>query len=320
MGMSEVTTPTDESIQTQSIESSPLGAGPNPEEEQYLDLMRRILTSGEQQEDRTGTGTVSVFGAQMRFDVRRGFPLLTTKFVPVKSVIGEALWMISGDTNVRWLQERGITIWDEWASESGELGPVYGAQWRAHVGVRRSEIVGDMAPVIFTDQLARAIDAVRHTPGSRRIIVESWSVSELGDMALTPCHKEFQLRCSGNFLDLAVVQRSCDVFLGLPFNIAFYAALLKMIAHVTGREARELVWTGHDCHLYLDHLEQARLQVTRTPRAWPQLHLTSEPRGIDDFQFEPVTRGPKGSGWTEMGDFRLEGYHPHAHIRAKVSV
>lgn len=276
-------------------------------EQQYLDLMRRILDEGETSDDRTGTGTRKLFGTRMQFDLRDGFPLLTTKRVHVPSVIGELLWFIAGQTNNNDLLARGVSIWNEWADpDTGELGPIYGAQWRDHVGVRRSQIGPDgRAPVIHTDQLAQVIDTIRTNPSSRRIIMDAWNVTELPDMALTTCHPWVQFNVSGRHLDLMMTQRSCDVFLGVPFNVASYGLLLMMVAQVTGLTARHFIWSGGDTHLYLNHLDQARRQLARTPRPWPTVTLNPDVTDIGAFTERDVT---------------VRGYDPHPGIKAPVSV
>lgn len=272
----------------------------------YLHLLQRLLDEGEPQNDRTGTGTLSLFGEQMKFDLREGFPVLTTKRVHLKSVFHELLWMISGSTNNNDLERHGVTIWREWAREDGSLGPIYGAQWRQHAGVRRSQVGPDgRAPVIYTDQLAQVITQLITAPNSRRIIMDSWNVSELADMSLTPCHNLVQCRVSSPWLDLALYQRSADVFLGVPFNIAFYATLTHMLAQVSGLRPRMFTWIGGDTHLYLNHTEQARQQLRREPRPLPTLHLNPEVRRIDDFRFE---------------DIEVRDYHPAPGIKADVSV
>ncbi|MEW5824233.1 MAG: thymidylate synthase [Pseudomonadota bacterium] len=261
----------------------------------YLDLMRHVREHGARKEDRTGTGTLSVFGHQMRFDLAQGFPLLTTKKVHLKSIIHELLWFIRGETNIRYLKENGVTIWDEWADGNGELGPVYGAQWR-------SWRTADGSPI---DQLAQVIDQIRTHPDSRRLIVSAWNVGEVPQMALPPCHLLFQFYVANGRLSCQLYQRSADIFLGVPFNIASYALLTMMIAQVTGLKPGEFVHTLGDAHLYLNHLEQAELQLSREPRPLPTLTLNPERRRIEDFVFE---------------DFILENYTPHPAIKAEVSV
>ncbi|HSN85369.1 MAG TPA: thymidylate synthase [Thermoanaerobaculia bacterium] len=262
---------------------------------QYLDLLQHILDHGVEKGDRTGTGTRSVFGYQMRFDLARGFPLLTTKKLHVRSIVYELLWFLRGDTNVRWLQEHGVTIWDEWADENGELGPVYGHQWR-------SWPAGDGGTI---DQIARVISGIRKNPDSRRHIVSAWNVADIDSMKLPPCHALFQFWVAEGRLSCQLYQRSADVFLGVPFNIASYALLTLMVAQVTGLAAAEFIHTLGDAHLYSNHLEQARLQLTREPRPLPRLALNPEVRSIFDFAYE---------------DFTLEGYDPHPAIKAPIAV
>ena len=261
----------------------------------YLDLLRHVRERGSRKMDRTGTGTLSVFGRQLRFDLAAGFPLVTTKRVHLKSVFEELLWFLRGETNVRSLQEKGVTIWDEWADESGELGPVYGRQWRAWATADGSHV----------DQLARAIQQLRRDPDSRRIIVSAWNVGELDRMALAPCHAFFQCYVADGRLSLQVYQRSCDIFLGVPFNIASYALLTHILAQQSDLKVGELVWTGGDCHLYLNHLEQADIQLARTPGRLPTLALLRRPADVADYRFE---------------DFQVLGYEPQAAIRAPVAV
>ena len=262
---------------------------------QYLDLMERVLDRGVEKRDRTGTGTRSVFGHQLRCDLAAGFPLLTTKKVHLKSIIHELLWFLAGDTNIKYLNEHGITIWDEWADEQGELGPVYGRQWRSWPSPDGGTI----------DQIDNVLSAIRHDPNSRRLIVTAWNPAEIDKMALPPCHCLFQFYVAEGRLSCQLYQRSADVFLGVPFNIASYALLLQMIAQVTGLEPGEFVHTLGDAHLYLTHLEQARLQLSRAPRPLPRMML--DPSVTDLFAFR-------------YQDFLLEGYDPHPHIRAKVAV
>ena len=262
---------------------------------QYLDLLNRILTEGHKKTDRTGTGTLSVFGNQMRFDLADGFPLLTTKKLHLKSIIYELLWFLRGDTNVRWLQEHGVRIWNEWADENGELGPVYGHQWRSWPDYNGGTI----------DQIQNVLDLIKHHPDSRRMVVSAWNPAEIEQMALPPCHCLFQFYVADGRLSLQLYQRSADTFLGVPFNIASYALLLMMMAQVTGLEPGEFVHTTGDTHLYLNHLEQARLQLTRTPRKLPTMKLNPEVKNLFDFKYE---------------DFQLEGYDPYDHIKATVSV
>ena len=261
----------------------------------YLDLMRHVREHGFQRKDRTGTGTLSVFGHQMRFDLADGFPLVTTKRVHVKSVIVELLWFLRGETNVRSLNEQGVSIWNEWADENGELGPVYGRQWRAWPAADGRSI----------DQVARVLDQLRHDPDSRRIIVSAWNVGELPKMALAPCHCLVQFQVADGRLSCQVYQRSADIFLGLPFNIASYATLTHILAQQADLSVGELVWTGGDCHLYLNHLAQADEQLAREPHRLPKLALLRRPSDVAGYRYE---------------DFQVVGYEPHAAIRAPVAV
>ena len=262
---------------------------------QYLDLLDRILNEGVRKEDRTGTGTLSIFGNQMRFNMKDGFPLLTTKKLHLKSIIHELLWFLKGDTNVKYLQENGVRIWNEWADGNGELGPVYGHQWRAWPDYSGGVI----------DQISNVVNQIRHTPDSRRMIVSAWNVAEVDKMALPPCHTMFQFYVAEGKLSLQLYQRSADTFLGVPFNIASYALLLMMMAQVTGLEAGDFVHTTGDTHLYLNHIEQAKIQLTRTPRPLPRMLLNPDVKDIFGFRYE---------------DFTLEGYDPLPHIKAEVSV
>jgi len=262
---------------------------------QYLDLLNRIMTEGVEKHDRTGTGTISVFGHQMRFDLSEGFPLLTTKKLHLKSIIYELLWFLRGDTNAKWLQERGVRIWNEWAGPDGDLGHIYGYQWRSWPDYKGGHI----------DQIAQAVDQIKNNPDSRRIIVNAWNVGDLDNMNLPPCHMFFQFYVAKGKLSLQMYQRSADTFLGVPFNIASYALLLQMMAQVCGLEAGELIHTTGDTHLYLNHLEQAKLQLTRTPRPLPKMHINPDVKSIFDFQYE---------------DFTLTDYDPYDHIKATVSV
>ena len=262
---------------------------------QYLDLMRHVLEHGDPKTDRTGTGTLSVFGWQMRFRLQDGFPLLTTKKLHTRSIIHELLWFLQGDTNIRYLKENGVSIWDEWADADGELGPVYGKQWRRW----------ETADGRTVDQLARVVDSIRHNPDSRRHLVSAWNPGEVDDMALPPCHALFQFYVAGGRLSCQLYQRSADIFLGVPFNIASYALLTHMVAQVCGLEPGDFIWTGGDCHLYSNHLEQAREQLGREPRALPTLRMNPAVRDLFGFRFE---------------DIALEGYDPHPHIKAPVAV
>lgn len=262
---------------------------------QYLDLLEYIERHGVDKSDRTGTGTRSIFGYQMRFDLADGFPLLTTKKLHLKSIIHELLWFIKGSTNVRYLQENGVRIWNEWADENGELGPVYGKQWRAWRDYQGGVI----------DQLSEAIHTIKTNPDSRRIIVSAWNVADIPSMKLPPCHAFFQFYVADGRLSLQLYQRSADCFLGVPFNIASYALLLMMVAQVTGLEAGDFVHTLGDAHIYNDHIEQVRLQLSRQPRHLPRMVINPDVKSIFDFTYD---------------DFHLEDYDPHPHIAAKVSV
>ncbi len=263
--------------------------------QQYLDLMRHVREHGTRKEDRTGTGTLSVFGYQMRFDLSDGFPLVTTKKLHLRSIIHELLWFLRGDTNIRYLRENKVTIWDEWADEQGELGPVYGYQWRSW----------PTADGRHVDQISQVIDQIRSNPDSRRIIVSAWNVADVNRMALPPCHAFFQFYVADGRLSCQLYQRSADIFLGVPFNIASYALLLQMMARVTGLQAGDFVHTFGDAHLYLNHLEQADLQLSRTPRTLPSMRLNPEVKELFDFRFE---------------DFELQDYDPYPHIKAPVAV
>jgi thymidylate synthase len=261
----------------------------------YLDLMSRILDHGVEKRDRTGTGTLSVFGHQLRFDLSHGFPLVTTKKLHLKSIIVELLWFLSGDTNVKYLHDHGVTIWDEWANAEGDLGPVYGKQWRSWQGADGRTI----------DQISDVIAQIRRNPDSRRLIVSAWNPAEVEAMALPPCHCLFQFHVANGRLSCQLYQRSADVFLGVPFNIASYALLTHMVAQATGLEAGEFIHSFGDAHLYLNHLDQARLQLSREPRALPRLKLNPAVRDIFAFQY---------------ADVAIEGYDPHPHIKAQVAV
>ena len=262
---------------------------------QYLDLLNRILDEGVQKGDRTGTGTLSVFGNQMRFNMQDGFPLLTTKKLHLKSIIYELLWFLRGDTNVLYLQEHGVRIWNEWADENGDLGPVYGHQWRSWPDYKGGTI----------DQIANVLDQIKHHPDSRRMLVTAWNPAEVEQMALPPCHCLFQFYVADGKLSLQLYQRSADTFLGVPFNIASYALLLQMMAQVTGLEAGEFIHTTGDTHLYLNHLEQAKLQLTREPRPLPKMKINPDVKDLFSFKYE---------------DFELTDYNPWPHIAADVAV
>lgn len=263
--------------------------------EQYLELCRHVLKNGTRKEDRTGTGTISTFGYQMRFDLAKGFPLLTTKKLHVKSIIHELLWFIKGDTNIKYLQENGVRIWNEWADKNGDLGPVYGHQWRKWE-TKDGRVI---------DQLSNVIDEIKKNPNSRRLIVSAWNVGDLDKMALPPCHLLFQFYISNNKLSCQLYQRSADIFLGVPFNIASYSLLTMMVAHVCGLELGDFVHTLGDCHIYLNHLDQVNLQLTREPRPLPKMLINPEVKSIFDFKYE---------------DFTLVDYDPHPHIKGEVSV
>ncbi len=262
---------------------------------QYLDLLRHILDHGTEKRDRTGVGTISTFGYQMRFDLGAGFPLLTTKKVHLKSVIYELLWLLRGDTNIKYLNDHGVTIWDEWADAQGDLGPVYGAQWRAW----------KRADGTVVDQIAQAVEMIKKNPDSRRIIVSAWNVGEIEKMALPPCHTFFQFYVLGGRLSCQLYQRSADVFLGVPFNIASYALLTMMMAQATGTRPGDFVHTFGDVHIYSNHTDQVKLQLSREPRPLPRMTLNADVKNIFDFKFE---------------DFILEGYDPHPAIKAPVAV
>ncbi|MBR4534318.1 MAG: thymidylate synthase [Bacteroidaceae bacterium] len=262
---------------------------------QYLNLLQRILDEGAVKTDRTGTGTKSIFGHQMRFDLADGFPLLTTKKLHLRSIIHELLWFLRGDTNIQYLHDNKVTIWDEWADENGDLGPVYGHQWRSWPDYNGGTI----------DQIANVVDLIKHHPDSRRMMVSAWNVAEVDSMALPPCHCLFQFYVADGRLSLQLYQRSADTFLGVPFNIASYALLLQMMAQVTGLQAGEFIHTTGDTHLYLNHLDQAHLQLTREPRPLPRMLLNPDVKDIFSFRYE---------------DFQLEGYDPWPHIKAEVAV
>ena len=262
---------------------------------QYLDLLSHILENGNEKTDRTDTGTKSVFGYQMRFDLQKGFPLLTTKKLHTRSIFYELLWFLKGDTNIKYLHDNKVTIWDEWADENGDLGPVYGKQWRAWKGVDGK----------ITDQISQVVNQIKNSPDSRRMLVSAWNVGEVEQMALPPCHIVFQFYVANNKLSCQLYQRSADVFLGVPFNIASYALLTQMLAQVCGLEAGEFIHTLGDAHLYLNHLDQARLQLSRMPYELPKLVLNPEVKDIFDFKYE---------------DIKIENYVSHPHIKAEVAV
>jgi len=263
--------------------------------QQYHDLMSHILEHGVRKEDRTGTGTISVFGHQLRFDLNEGFPLVTTKKVHLRSIIHELLWFLKGDGNIKYLHENGVSIWDEWADENGDLGPVYGVQWRSWAGPNGDTI----------DQIAQLIEMIKKSPDSRRLLVSAWNVSQVNQMALPPCHTMFQFYVADNRLSCQLYQRSADVFLGVPFNIASYALLTMMVAQVTGYEYGDFIHTFGDAHLYSNHLEQAKLQLSRDFRPLPTMKINPEVQDIFSFKYE---------------DFTLENYDPHPHIKASVAV
>jgi thymidylate synthase len=262
---------------------------------QYLELLSHVLDHGAPKGDRTGTGTHAIFGWQMRFDLAQGFPLVTTKRLHLKSIVHELLWFLRGETNVRYLREQGVTIWDEWADENGELGPVYGVQWRAWAAADGRRI----------DQIKRAIELIKRDPDSRRIIVNAWNVGELEKMALTPCHALFQFHVANGRLSCQLYQRSADIFLGVPFNIASYALLTHMVAEQCGLQPGEFIWTGGDCHLYVNHFEQARVQLAREPLPLPRLVIKRRPDSIFDYVFD---------------DFEFAGYQAHPGIKAPIAV
>ncbi|HLR13546.1 MAG TPA: thymidylate synthase [Burkholderiaceae bacterium] len=263
--------------------------------QQYEQLMRHVLEHGIKKSDRTGTGTLSVFGHQMRFDLSRGFPLVTTKKLHTRSIFIELLWFLRGLSDARWLQERGVSIWDEWAGPDGDLGPIYGVQWRSWPTPQGEHI----------DQLAQVIEQIKHQPDSRRLIVSSWNVADLPDMALPPCHALFQFYVADNRLSCQLYQRSADIFLGVPFNIASYALLTHLVAQQCDLDVGDFIWTGGDCHLYLNHLDQAREQLSRTPFPYPELRLLRRPGSLFDYEYE---------------DFEIVNYQAHPHIKAPVAV
>jgi thymidylate synthase len=263
--------------------------------QQYLDLMSHVLAKGTHKSDRTGTGTVSVFGHQMRFDLQEGFPVVTTKKLHLKSIIIELLWFLQGSTNNNWLKERGVSIWDEWAKEDGELGPIYGYQWRSWPAPNGGHV----------DQISQLMDQIKNNPDSRRLIVSAWNVAEIPRMALPPCHAFFQFYVADGKLSCQLYQRSADIFLGVPFNIASYALLTHMIAQQAGLMPGEFIWTGGDCHLYSNHMEQVKLQLSRQPLPLPQLNIRRKPASIFDYEYE---------------DFELLGYQHHDPIKAPVAI
>lgn len=271
------------------------GQNPIQNMRQYLDLLVHILENGAEKSDRTGTGTTSVFGYQMRFDLREGFPLLTTKKLHTKSIIYELLWFLQGDTNIKYLQDNGVRIWNEWADENGDLGPIYGKQWVGWEGKEGNTI----------NQIEQAVNLIKHNPDSRRIIVNAWNVADLPDMRLSPCHALFQFYVANGRLSCQLYQRSADVFLGVPFNIASYALLTQMMAQVCDLEPGDFIHTFGDVHLYSNHIEQAKLQMTREPRPLPRLEINPEVKDIFAFKFE---------------DFILHDYNPHPHIKAEVAI
>ena len=261
---------------------------------QYEEFMRYVYENGVEKSDRTGTGTRSVFGYQMRFNLQEGFPLVTTKKLHLRSIIHELLWFLQGDSNIKYLKDNGVSIWDEWADENGELGPVYGVQWRNWTGREQN-----------VDQIAELIKTIKTNPDSRRMIVTAWNVAEIHKMALPPCHMMFQVYVANGKLSCQLYQRSCDIFLGVPFNIASYSLLTHMLAQQCDLEVGDFVWTGGDCHIYSNHYEQVELQLSREPRAYPQLKINRRPDSIFDYRFE---------------DFEIVGYDPHPHIKAAVAV
>ena len=264
-------------------------------EHQYEDFMRHVFFHGVQKSDRTGTGTRSVFGYQMRFNLQNGFPLITTKKLHLRSIIHELLWFLRGDSNIGYLKENGVSIWDEWADENGDLGPIYGVQWRKWRGADNQTI----------DQISELVHTIKTNPASRRMIVSAWNVAELPKMALPPCHMLFQVYVADGKLSCQLYQRSCDIFLGVPFNIASYSLLIHMLAQQCDLEVGDFVWTGGDCHIYNNHFDQVRLQLSREPRPYPKLVIKRRPESIFDYRYE---------------DFEIVGYDPHPHIKAPVAV
>ena len=264
-------------------------------EHQYEDFMRHVFFHGVQKSDRTGTGTRSVFGYQMRFNLQNGFPLITTKKLHLRSIIHELLWFLRGDSNIGYLKENGVSIWDEWADENGDLGPIYGVQWRKWRGADNQTI----------DQISELVHTIKTNPDSRRMIVSAWNVAELPKMALPPCHMLFQVYVADGKLSCQLYQRSCDIFLGVPFNIASYSLLTHMLAQQCDLEVGDFVWTGGDCHIYNNHFDQVRLQLSREPRPYPKLVIKRRPESIFDYRYE---------------DFEIVGYDPHPHIKSPVAV
>lgn len=262
---------------------------------QYEDFMRHVFEHGQTKTDRTGTGTRSVFGHQMRFNLAEGFPLITTKKLHTKSIFIELLWFLRGDSNVRWLQERGVSIWNEWANENGDLGPVYGVQWRSWPTPDGTSI----------DQISQVVEQIRNNPDSRRLIISAWNVSDIPNMALPPCHAFFQFYVADGKLSCQLYQRSADIFLGVPFNIASYALLTHMVAQQCNLQVGDFIWTGGDCHLYSNHLEQVQQQLSREPRPYPKLHIKRKPASLFEYEYE---------------DFEITDYNPHPHIKAPVAV
>ena len=276
--------------------------------QQYHDALRTVLENGEESTDRTGTGTISYFGHQSRYRMSDGFPLVTTKKLHLRSIIHELLWFLSGDTNIRYLQENGVTIWDEWADENGDLGPVYGHQWRAFPALEPTDATQDGEPLFLAkgvDQITQLIDTIKNSPDSRRMMVSAWNPGDLPRMALPPCHALWQVRVHNGRIHMQLYQRSADMFLGVPFNIASYALLLEMLAHVTGYEAGDFIHTLGDAHIYSNHLDQVTLQLSRTPKPLPKLRITRKVTSIFDFRYE---------------DFEITGYDPDPAIRAPVAV
>lgn len=276
--------------------------------QQYHDALRTVLENGEESTDRTGTGTISYFGHQSRYRMSDGFPLVTTKKLHLRSIIHELLWFLSGDTNIRYLQENGVTIWDEWADENGDLGPVYGHQWRAFPALEPTDATQDGEPLFLAkgvDQITQLIDTIKNSPDSRRMMVSAWNPGDLPRMALPPCHALWQVRVHNGRIHMQLYQRSADMFLGVPFNIASYALLLEMLAHVTGYEAGDFIHTLGDAHIYSNHLDQVNLQLSRTPKPLPKLRITRKVTSIFDFRYE---------------DFEITGYDPDPAIRAPVAV